>query len=492
MSLGSRCLCLALALLGVSACTPADDPNRVDISIIGQPPRLGDPDRETLDFSRQTLMRETAMGLVAFDANGQIEPALAESWILTDDGRSIVFRIHRMKWPDGNDVTGDDVAASLNRAIATNSENRFKPMLSAIDAVVGMTGRVVEIRLKTPRPTLLQLLAQPELGIRRRGVGLGPWRITGRAGNALVLRPVPDKMIEAVEDAPEDQRQVLVKGGRAALAVARFVEGTSDLVLGGTLTDWPIVTAAGLDDSNRLRRDPVDGLFGLAIIPNRAFMKERSLREAMAMAIDRQALVDGLSLPRWTVIEQLLPIQMDSGLAPVRPDWTGNNMDERRAIARQRIAAWKSARGSIDPVRVALPKGPGMRVLFARIAADWRRIGVAAVMVPFADEEADLRLIDEVAPNSSANWYLTRTGCDYGLACSTAGDFALSEARAAPSLGQRSAAIARADAAYATNAGYIPLGKPLRWSLVSPVLTRYRDNGFGVHPFADLRAMPRP
>ena len=133
-----------------------------------------------------------------------------------------------------------------------------------------------------------------------------------------------------------------------------------------------------------------------------------------------------------------------------------------------------------------------MRVLFARLSADWRRIGVRAVMVPFADDDADLRLIDEVAPNSSANWYLTRTGCDYGLACSTAGDFALSEARAAPSLGQRSAAIARADAAYALNAGYIPLGKPIRWSLVNPVLTRYRDNGFGVHPFAELRALPRP
>ncbi len=481
-----------MALIGVSACTPADDPNRVDISIIGPPPKLGDPDREVLDYSRQSMMRETAMGLVAFDANGQIEPALAESWILTDDGRSIVFRIHRMKWPDGAEVTGDDVAASLNRAIAANSENRFKPMLSAIDAVVGMTGRVVEIRLKTPRPTLLQLLAQPEMGIRRKGVGLGPWRISGRAGNALVLRPVPDTMMEGLEDAPQDKREAHVKGGRAALAIARFIGGTSDLVLGGTLTDWPIVVAAGLDDSSRLRRDPVEGLFGLATIPNTAFMKERSLREALAMAIDRRALVDGLSLPRWTAMEQLLPIQMDSGQLPASPDWTGGNFDERQGIARQRIAAWKSARGAIAPIRVALPKGPGMRALFARLASDWRRVGIATVMVPFADDDADLRLIDEVAPNSSANWYLTRTGCDYGLACSTAGDFALSEARAAPSLGQRSAAIARADAAYAQNVGYIPLGKPLRWSLVSPVLTRYRDNGFGVHPFATLRAAPRP
>jgi oligopeptide transport system substrate-binding protein len=487
-----RVLILAIATSFVAACTPADDPNRIDISVIGQPPRLGDPDREDLDTARSTLMRETAMGLVAYDATGQIEPALGESWILTDDGRSIIFRIHRMRWPDGSEVTGDEVAASLNRAIAANSENRLKPLLGAIDAVVGMTGRVVEIRLKAPRPNLLQLLAQPELGIRRKGAGLGPWRITGREANALVLRPAPDLADEGVPDAPKDKREVYLKGGRAALAVARFLDNQSDLVLGGTLTDWPIVQAAGLAGSNRVRRDPVEGLFGLAILPRTPLLKERSLRQALAMAVDRGALVDGLSLPRWTQMERLLPAQLDSGQAPSSPDWLDNNMDERRAIARERIASWRSARGTIAAIRVALPKGPGMRVLFSRLAADWRRIGVPAVAVSLTDENADLRLIDEVAPNTSANWYLTRTGCAYGLACSPQGEFALKEARAAPTLGQRSAAIARADAAYAADAGYIPLGKPVRWSLVGPALTLYRDNAFGAHPFAELRVPARP
>jgi oligopeptide transport system substrate-binding protein len=487
-----RTIVLAIGALLASACTPADDPNRIDISVIGQPPKLGDPDREDLDAARSTLMRETAMGLVAYDASGQIEPALGESWIVTDDGRSVIFRIHRMRWPDGSEVTGDEVAASLNRAIAANSQNRLKPLLNAIDAVVGMTGRVVEIRLKAPRPSLLQLLAQPELGIRRRGAGLGPWRITGREGGAFVLRPAPDMADEGVQDAPKDEREIHLKGGRAALAVARFVHGQSDLVLGGTLADWPIVQAAGLADGNRLRRDPVEGLFGLAVMPRTTFLKERSLRQALAMAIDRGALVDGLSVPRWTPIERLLPAQLDSGQLPAIADWTGNTIDERRAIARQRIGSWQSARGKVAALRIALPSGPGMRVVFSRLAADWARIGITAVRVPMTDDNADLRLIDEVAPNTSANWYLTRTGCGYGLVCSAPGDIALKEARAAPTLGQRSAAIARADAAYADNAGYIPLGKPVRWSLVGQPLTLYRDNSFGVHPFAELRVAARP
>ncbi len=477
---------LGLAALA-AACGPADDPNRVDITIIGPPPKLGDPDREALDVTRSTMLRETAMGLVRFDASGQIEPALAESWIVTDDGRSIIFRIHRIKWRDGRDVTSADVAASLNRAIAANSENRLKPLLSAVEAVVGMTGRVVEVRLKTPRPYILQLLAQPELGIRRNGTGLGPWRISERAGNAFILRPAPDPLADTSEDAPEDLREVHVMGGRGALAVSRFVNGTSDLVLNGTVADWPFVVAAELDDAQRLRRDSVEGLFGFAILPRAAFLKERSLREALSMAVDRSAITTALDVPRWPIMERLLPNMLDSGQAPAAPDWAASDMAERRSLAARRIASWESARGPIAPVRVALPPGPGMRMLFARISADWRRVGVPTVLVPYADEDADLRLIDEVAPNNSANWYLTRTGCSYGLACSPIGETELIAARAAPSLGQRSAAIARADAAYAQASGYIPIAKPLRWSLVSPVLTRYRDNGFGAHPFAELR-----
>lgn len=471
-------------LLG-TGCSDRRDPDRIDASIIGDAPRLADPDRETLSISRAVIMRETAMGLVALDATGQVEPALAESWIVSDDGLSIIFRIQRMRWPGGDEVTGDEVAASLKRALAASSENRLKPLLSAIEAVVGMTGRVVEIRLKTPRPYLLQLLAQPELGIRKNGTGLGPWRIAGREGTALVLRPSANIAEVAGEETAADRRVVHVEGGRAALATARFLAGQSDIVLGGTAADWPIVQAANIPAS-RVRLDPAEGLFGLAIYPRTAFLRERGLREALSMAIDRGALASSFSAPRWTSLITLLPAQLDSGQAVAMPAWISLNRDERLATARARVASFVAARGDVPALRVALPPGPGMRLLFARIQADWRQIGLSVQRVGFGAKSADMRLVDEVAPNSSANWYLTRTGCEYGLACSETSTIALTEARKAPTLGQRSAAIARADATLAHDAGYIPLAKPMRWSLVAPDLTGYRDNAFAAHPLMEV------
>ncbi|MFP4007788.1 MAG: ABC transporter substrate-binding protein [Spirulinaceae cyanobacterium] len=47
---------------------------------------------------------------------GEFEPAIAESWDISDDGLEIVFTIRpNLKWSDGEDLTVDDVVFSYNR-----------------------------------------------------------------------------------------------------------------------------------------------------------------------------------------------------------------------------------------------------------------------------------------------------------------------------------------------------------------------------------------
>ena len=478
---------LALALLLVAACSDVRNDGQVDVSVIGGDLRPADVDHGPLSPAEAVLANATAMGLVAIDANGQVEPALAESWIGTGDGLSIIFRIRPAQWPDGRDVTGDDVAASLNRALRPDSRNPLRPLLTAVDAVVGMTGRVVEIRLKTPRPNLLQLLAQPELAIRRNGAGAGPLRIVATGRSSLTLRPVrsddDDTSSETVAE------PIRLRSERASLAIARFVADQSDLVLGGTLGDFPILQAAKVRPG-RVRFDPVQGLFGLAIVGEGSFLASSDLRDALAMAIDRNALADAVGIPGWTVTDTVLPAQFDSAQPPARPDWQGTSLAQRRADATARIAAWRGGAKSLPPLRVALPPGPGMRVLFARLAADWRLIGVSAVAVPLKSPDADLRLIDAVAPNSSANWYLTRLSCASGLVCDSRGDTALEASRDAATLAERAARLADADSVATSRGNFIPLGVPIRWSLVDPALTGWKENIFAIHPLTELRPGP--
>jgi oligopeptide transport system substrate-binding protein len=478
---------ISLALAG---CESRGQDDVLTASIIGSAPSVADPDRVTLTASEAELLRATRQGLVAFDANGQVEPALAESWTFTKDGLSAIFRIRRLRWANGGEVTGAEVAASLNRAIAPGSKNALKPLLTSVETVIGMTDRVVEIRLKVPRPNLLELLAQPELAIRRRGAGTGPWVMADVTHGAMILRPVKDDNDpETDEVVVPSIGKVTLRGERAAIAIARFMANRSGFVTGGTLGDWPVAQAAQLR-SGVVRFDPADGLFGLAVVPRVAAMKDAVMRAALSMAIDRDALVARFSVPRWQAIDRLLPAQLDSAAPPASPDWSAATLTDRRAEAQRRVTAWVTAHEVLPPLRIALPDGPGMKVVFARLAADWRAVGFDAVRVAYDAPDADLRLIDEVAPNASANWYLTRTGCDAGLPCAAAVDAALKASRAAPDLLHRSIEIATADAAAADHAAYIPLAHPVRWSLVDPGLSGFHENSFAVHPLAELR-LPR-
>ena len=116
-------------------------------------------------------MSSAAQGLVRFDARGQIEPGLAERWNVTDDGLSYIFRLQSSEWPDGGKVTAYQVARLLKRQLAERSRNEIKDTFGVISEIVPMTERVLEIRLIAPRPNLLQLLAQPAMGISRDGQG---------------------------------------------------------------------------------------------------------------------------------------------------------------------------------------------------------------------------------------------------------------------------------------------------------------------------------
>src|SRR3712207_1299096 len=110
----------ALALAG--ACRePASGP--VAVSAIGGPPELTNPNLEPLDPPSALLIELVAQGLVRFDPAGQVEPALAQSWIVSDDGLRYTFRIARTNWANGRPVTAEQVAARLRAAIGRASRN---------------------------------------------------------------------------------------------------------------------------------------------------------------------------------------------------------------------------------------------------------------------------------------------------------------------------------------------------------------------------------
>ena len=150
-----------------------------------------------------------------------------------------------------------------------------------------------------------------------------------------------------------------------------------------------------------------------------------------------------------------------------------------------RIAAWRGSSAAFPRLRIALPEGPGSRLLFTLIALDLGRIGIIAERAP-PGAPADLRLIDAVAPNDSATWYLTRLDCDADVPCDAATQAKLDQSRLVPSLAERARLLGEVDAAYARDTPFIPIASPVRWSLVRPSLRGFRTNIRATHPLHRL------
>jgi peptide/nickel transport system substrate-binding protein len=462
---------LSTAVL-VSACKE-EALGPIVVSAIGGTPELRNPNLQPLDPPSAILVHSVAQGLVRFDAAGQIEPALAQSWIVSNDGLRYTFRLVRTNWKNGRPVTSEQVVARIRAATAAASKNPLKPLLGAIDRIEAMTENVLEITLKAPRPNFLQLLAQPEMAVIRKEEGAGPYRAEPQGRGAVLLR-LPQEEQEEI-GATALSRDIILRGDGAALAVARFRRGTSDLVTGGTLGDLPIARAAA-PAAGALRFDPVAGLLGLEFATSEGIAADPALRQALAMAIDRAALVAALGVPGLQPRETLIPPGIDDLPSPSLADWAATAMPARRARAARAFseAGTKLAR----PLRVLIPDGPGYRLVFAHLKRDWREIGVEAE-VASGDKQADLKLIDAVAPATIGTWYLRRFTCGSSKVCSLEADTLLAAARVTQNPAERQALLADADRILTGTTAFIPIAAPVRWSLVSPRLTGFQPNMFG-------------
>ncbi|MEG0090575.1 MAG: ABC transporter substrate-binding protein [Oscillospiraceae bacterium] len=74
--------------------------------------------------------------LVREDENGELQPSLAESWEVSEDGTSITFKIREgVKFHDGSTMTVEDVAYSINRTITDYPSKLFSNAMVNMDVV---------------------------------------------------------------------------------------------------------------------------------------------------------------------------------------------------------------------------------------------------------------------------------------------------------------------------------------------------------------------
>ncbi|MCJ2188899.1 ABC transporter substrate-binding protein [Novosphingobium beihaiensis] len=494
-----------LAAFPLVSCSGVDT-SALDVAVIGAP---DDPFQSgiRLTTAAQLVRGATVEGLVAFDAEGRVIPALADRWIVTDDGQSYIFRLRDGNWANGDEITADSARRALNAALKSLGSTPLALDLSGIDEIRTMASRVIEIRLNRPMPFLLQLLAQPELGLYHGKRGAGPMTLARENGTARLTPVDPaDLGLPSIENWDTRTRQIVLHSVAGPEAVEQFNEGEADLVLGGRIEDFMLTRSVGILRGT-IQIDPVVGLFGLQVMNARGFLAEPANREALAMAVDREALIKPFGVGGWSPTTRIVTPSLEGDLGTIGERWAGQSLDERRQVAAARVRGWASGTGEAaagdapaggaapEPPAVTLqlwlPDGDGSQVLFEKLAEDFATIGVGLGRTQDM-QAADLVLVDDVARYPRAAWFLNRLSCASrrGL-CSQEADTRVAEAEEAATPEDRAALLTEAEAELTSANVFIPFGTPIRWSLVRGSVNGFSPNAWGWHPLMPLAWLPK-
>ena len=151
-----------LLILPITGCNPAtltvnsDRPQEVVQAILSDP--------KTFNTVIATDATSSSVGRMIFDGlvtqnpiTGEIEPALAESWEISDDKLQLVFTLRKnLKWSDGHPLTAEDVDFTYNQLyfnpeIPASSRDGFKIGESkALPKVHQLNERQIEFTLPEP------------------------------------------------------------------------------------------------------------------------------------------------------------------------------------------------------------------------------------------------------------------------------------------------------------------------------------------------------
>lgn len=192
---------LALALTTALAGMAMAQPTEVRIGVALEPPAL-DPTAGAAEAIDIVVYQNVFEGLTRIDQTGAVQPGLAESWTISEDGLTYTFKLAEgVKFHDGSDFNAEDVKFSLERINAEGSLNAQKALYADIASVEVVDPATVKVTLSKPNGDFIYNLAWGDAVIvapetadanKTNPVGTGPFTFANRVeGDSIVLAKNP-------------------------------------------------------------------------------------------------------------------------------------------------------------------------------------------------------------------------------------------------------------------------------------------------------------
>ena len=286
-------LAAALAICAVPAMAQQTD---IRIGVALEPPIL-DPTAGAAEAIDIVVYQNVFEGLTRVDENGAVQPGLATDWTISEDGLTYTFNLAEgVTFHDGSTFDAEDVKFTFDRIRAPDSVNAHKAFYEVIDSVTVIDPHTVEMKLSRPIGNFLFDLARGDAVIvapesadnnATQPIGTGPFAfVQWDRGSRVVL-----------------ERYEPYWGEAPALNRATYV------FIGDTSTMTNALLAGDIDGTNNFGQEALavfegdprfnvlvgstEGETILATNNTKAPFNDLRVRQAMAHALDRDAIIEG-------------------------------------------------------------------------------------------------------------------------------------------------------------------------------------------------------
>lgn len=400
----------------------SSEPNTFRFANAALPTTLDVADSSTIETAR--ISAQILEPLVRANMNtGEPEPGLAQNWSISDDGLVYTFELRTgITFHDGTEFNADSVLKNYNRwsHIASDTTSythvEFLQLFSNINTTDGSTPLVqrcivrdskVAFTLSRRSQSFLKALTQPSFGIASPAalnndfrfkdlpVGTGAYQATSWKNQVAQLdyfehywgnKPGVERIIfSTISDT--EQRYVAIRedtiDGYDLVGVNNYV----DLARSGNLTQ---------------PRDPY-AICYISINLEHPVLAQRTMRSAVAHALDRNALTKKYFPQGTNVAEDFLP-----SLFMMKNKETSAYYTHKTDITADRLKEAKYANEEIEfyyPTGVSLPTMETPEAIYASLSADLVEAGINIKPVPIAWSDGYLEKISE--PSSTRGLALT-------------------------------------------------------------------------------------
>ncbi|MDG1408580.1 MAG: ABC transporter substrate-binding protein [Octadecabacter sp.] len=364
---------LSVSVLALTA-SMASAQTDITVAIQLEPPNL-DPTGGAAQAIDSVLYSNVFEGLTRFMADGSVVAGLAKSWDISEDGLTYTFTLNEgVMFHDGTEMNADDVKFSLDRARADDSTNAQKGLFADIADVTVVDPLTVQVTLAQPNGSFLFNMAWGDAVI------VAPESIETIASNPIGTGAF------AFTDWVQGDRLELVRND-AYWGDAPTLESATFRFISDPTAAFAAVMAEDVDafvgfpapeNLPQFEADPrfqvlVGNTEGETILSMNNQMPPFDnvlVRQAVSLAIDRQAIIDGAMFGYGTPI--------GTHFAPHNPDYVDliANSAHNPDRARELLAEAGFTDGFTTTLKLPPPS-------YARrggeiIAAQLREVGITA------------------------------------------------------------------------------------------------------------------